>query len=212
MKHRFLAVVTATSIGLCATANAAVLQNGSFEVGIDPGGFTTLNAGDNTSITGWTVGVGSVDYIGSYWQAAEGSRSLDLSGNGPGSIFQTFGVTPGQVYNVTFDLAGNTDSGPTTKTLKTSAGATVLLSSFDTTGHSRGSMGWTPVSFEFQAVGSTETLTFLSTTDTPFGPALDNVSVTPVPEPSTWAMMLLGFTGVGFLAYRRKARATFRIA
>jgi PEP-CTERM motif len=25
-----------------------------------------------------------------------------------------------------------------------------------------------------------------------------------VPEPSTWAMMILGFLGVGFLAYRRK--------
>ena len=26
-----------------------------------------------------------------------------------------------------------------------------------------------------------------------------------VPEPSTWAMMLLGFAGLGFMAYRRKA-------
>ena len=25
-----------------------------------------------------------------------------------------------------------------------------------------------------------------------------------VPEPSTWAMMILGFAGVGFMAYRRK--------
>jgi hypothetical protein len=25
-----------------------------------------------------------------------------------------------------------------------------------------------------------------------------------VPEPSTWAMMILGFTGVGFVAYRRR--------
>jgi hypothetical protein len=28
--------------------------------------------------------------------------------------------------------------------------------------------------------------------------------VTPVPEPTTWAMMILGFAGVGFMAYRRK--------
>jgi hypothetical protein len=27
-----------------------------------------------------------------------------------------------------------------------------------------------------------------------------------VPEPSTWAMMLLGFAGLGFMAYRRKAK------
>jgi hypothetical protein len=31
-------------------------------------------------------------------------------------------------------------------------------------------------------------------------------SITPVPEPSTWAMMLLGFAGIGFLAYRRKPK------
>jgi hypothetical protein len=28
----------------------------------------------------------------------------------------------------------------------------------------------------------------------------------PVPEPSTWAMMLRGFAGVGFMAYRRKQK------
>jgi PEP-CTERM motif len=31
-------------------------------------------------------------------------------------------------------------------------------------------------------------------------------SVSGVPEPSTWAMMLLGFTGVGFIAYRGKSK------
>ena len=38
--------------------------------------------------------------------------------------------------------------------------------------------------------------------------ALDNVKFTEftaaVPEPSTWAMMILGFAGIGFMAYRRK--------
>jgi hypothetical protein len=28
-----------------------------------------------------------------------------------------------------------------------------------------------------------------------------------VSEPSTWAMMILGFCGVGFLAYRRRHQA-----
>ena len=32
-------------------------------------------------------------------------------------------------------------------------------------------------------------------------------SVTPgIPEPSTWAMMLLGFTGLGFAGYRKAQR------
>jgi hypothetical protein len=32
----------------------------------------------------------------------------------------------------------------------------------------------------------------------------DFTAVAAVPEPSTWAMMILGFAGVGFMAYRRK--------
>jgi PEP-CTERM motif len=35
---------------------------------------------------------------------------------------------------------------------------------------------------------------------------------TDVPEPSTWAMMILGFCGVGFMAYRRKSKFAFRLA
>jgi hypothetical protein len=33
-----------------------------------------------------------------------------------------------------------------------------------------------------------------------------------VPEPSTWAMMLLGFAGVGFTAYRRKSKPALMAA
>jgi hypothetical protein len=33
-----------------------------------------------------------------------------------------------------------------------------------------------------------------------------------VPEPSTWAMMILGFMGIGFMAYRRKNNHSFRLA
>jgi len=39
------------------------------------------------------------------------------------------------------------------------------------------------------------------------------LSVAAVPEPSTWAMMILGFFGVGFMAYRRKSSGkAFRLA
>ena len=42
---------------------------------------------------------------------------------------------------------------------------------------------------------------------------INDVSVTTdVPEPSTWAMMILGFFGVGFVAYRRKSQIDLRLA
>jgi hypothetical protein len=38
------------------------------------------------------------------------------------------------------------------------------------------------------------------------------IRVSAVPEASTWAMMILGFFGVGFMAYRRKGQAALRLA
>jgi hypothetical protein len=37
-------------------------------------------------------------------------------------------------------------------------------------------------------------------------------SVSAVPEPSTWAMLLLGFAGIGFMAYRRKSEPALMAA
>jgi hypothetical protein len=37
-------------------------------------------------------------------------------------------------------------------------------------------------------------------------------AVSAVPEPSTWAMMLLGFAGIGFLAYRRNTKPALNAA
>lgn len=37
-------------------------------------------------------------------------------------------------------------------------------------------------------------------------------AVAAVPEPSTWAMMILGFVGVGFMAYRRRNSTSLRVA
>jgi hypothetical protein len=36
--------------------------------------------------------------------------------------------------------------------------------------------------------------------------------VSAVPEPSTWAMLLLGFAGIGFMAYRRKSKPALMAA
>jgi PEP-CTERM motif-containing protein len=48
---------------------------------------------------------------------------------------------------------------------------------------------------------------------TPIGPNAFNLTFTAsVPEPSTWAMMILGFAGVGFMAYRRKSNPALMAA
>jgi PEP-CTERM motif len=53
----------------------------------------------------------------------------------------------------------------------------------------------------------------ISSTNGNTGPVGSGPSITvfsAVPEPSTWAMMILGFVGVGFMAYRRKSEGHFR--
>jgi hypothetical protein len=37
-------------------------------------------------------------------------------------------------------------------------------------------------------------------------------AVSSVPEPSTWAMMILGFAGIGFMACRRKSKPSLKAA
>src|SRR4029079_18341039 len=87
-----------------ANAQAAFFVNGSFESAtVDPNnsafGFVEFNAGD-TSIIGWIVDRDNIDYIGSYWQASNGARSIDLDGLRPGSISQTFDTVIGSTYQV----------------------------------------------------------------------------------------------------------------
>jgi len=66
-----------------------------------------------------------------------------------------------------------------------------------------GASNYNPVVVEIDAIGASIIT----------GNALLNGSiVASVPEPSTWAMMILGFCGLGLLAYRRKDKLTHSAA
>jgi hypothetical protein len=41
--------------------------------------------------------------------------------------------------------------------------------------------------------------------------AIQAAAITGIPELSTWAMMMVGFAGIGFVAYRRRSPAPFRL-
>lgn len=72
-----------------------------------------------------------------------------------------------------------------------------------------GNLSWSLYSGTFVANSTSTTLNF----NTLFGKnnggiLLDVVAMTAMPEPATWSMMILGFAGVGFLAYRRAKKAS----
>lgn len=221
MKMRLLVLAGVLSLGLSTVAaKADLVTNGSFEAGTgsDPQ-FLNLSTG-STQITGWNV-VGNIDWITGYWPGSDGTRSVDLLGLGDGAVTQLINTVVGQKYAVSFDISANPDPFHPivvdTKTMIIGFGATTQNDSYTTTSsNSLSNMLWRHDTLFFTATSATTLLSFASlrTDDNCcFGPALDNVSVTAaVPEPATWAMMILGFLGVGFMAYRRKSEAVLRIA
>lgn len=198
--RRFRIALTSAVFSLASlSASAQIIQNGSFELGVNPGSFTNLFAG-STAITGWTVVGNSIDYVGSVWNSSNGVRSLDLDGSsGPpytnGGVTQSFSTTIGTSYVVSFDMAGNPNNAPVVKPMEVSAAGQSAVFTFDITGTSLSNMGWVAHTWTFVATAATTTLTFQSLTTPPnvgWGPALDNVSVTVVPEPESSVLLALG--------------------
>lgn len=210
--------VAASALLLGIAAHAAPFQNGSFEAPGISGGSVYVTYAGGTSIPGWLFTGAGVDYIGTYWQPAHGTYSLDLSGAAAGGAEQTFDTVIGRTYRVQFSLAGNPDepSTPLKTVLVEASGNASQTYNFDITGRSLGDMGWSTHNYTFVATSTATTLGFSSQNNTAQGPALDNVTVTDitpapaaVPTLSQWA--LIGLAGLlGLLAVRGRHRAPLK--
>jgi choice-of-anchor C domain-containing protein len=174
------------SLVLSATALAGSFDNGSFEDGPNPGSHMELAVGSN-HIAPWVIEA-KVDYIGSYWNAAAGSRSIDMMASpSKGKISQTFETTANATYVVTFKLANNPinaagqgcDRNVQSSLAYSAPGASGTV--FTTAGSSVPSaMVYEDKGFSFVATGSESKVTFEATSSGYCGPALDMVVVTQV--------------------------------
>jgi hypothetical protein len=144
----------------------------------------------------------SVDLVGTadgYGSLAFSGNSVDLdgttgSGFSPAGELQSVASLALGTYVVQFELAGNMRGAPA-QTVEISIGSQNQF--LAPTG------GYTLETLTFTNASGQLSFTDLGPADQQ-GALLDNVTVSSVPEPSTWAMMILGFVGIGAMTYRRR--------
>ena len=158
---------------------------------------------------GWSVTTNNVDIISyqTYGPAPKngGSYGLDLVGYGStGAIGQSISTIAGQKYNVSFDYSSNPGiSDPTA----------IVTFNGTTLGSVTGGTGWQAFNGVFTGTGSPDTFALSETFGGNNGGVfLDNISISAVPEPSTWAMLLLGFGAIGWAMRSNRRRLIARTA
>ncbi len=208
MTRNRLRVGVAASVLLvssAAFAGANLVQNGDFSNPSTPGsGNWTQEA---SPWLGWSSNNNDAIEIGNsgtYGLPCDNlaCQNLEVNSNTFDTVTYTVtGLTIGAKYDFDWDYGGRTSGGP--DFLDVSFGGTFLT-------EDGGSIGtWTPNAFVVTATATSEALTFASvvTDGLPsYGNEITNVSLSGVPESSTWAMMLIGFAGLGFAGYRGSRR------
>jgi choice-of-anchor C domain-containing protein len=191
---RALVLIAASALGLVglsapafaapgpASGNSNLIANGGFESPtVCPGPFDEYDHGSK-AIPGWVVGGNSVDLVcHTYFVAAGGRQSIDLSGSAPGSVSQAVPTTPHETYRLTWHVAGNTNCGQAVKTMHVFwDGKLIKALTFDITGHTNQSMGWVKRQVNVTATGATSKVEFADATPdhSECGAALDSVSLT----------------------------------
>jgi hypothetical protein len=189
-----------------AFAGPNLIVNGDFaapNVGL---GWNEWSPG--TTQTGWTSANDAIEIGHSTTNyglpcVTSGCQNLEVNANTWGDDYQTVtGLTVGDWYTLSYLYGGRTSGGP--DALDVYFGGVHLTTD-------SGSVGsWTLNTFTVRATDTSEKLEFISqvTSGNPgYGNEITAVSLS-TPEASTWAMMGLGFAGLGLVGFRVRRTAT----
>ena len=207
------AVATLLSAGTASAATELVV-NGSFESNSISSSWSAVS-----SVTGWTSsasgnsafeiqkGTTQGGVSGFMPTAANGGQYLELNTDRLTSISQTISTSAGSSYLLSFAYSGRPDTAGNASSLMNVYWGNTLLTASPLVGTTTPT--WQTFSQTVSALGSSTVLRFESvgpTSAPTYGSYLDNVSVSvsAVPEPQTWGMMLLGLGLMAFIARRKR--------
>jgi hypothetical protein len=189
-------VVFGGSAAGCMGAGCTNYSGTATDVGLTYTGSTfTGTTVNNVLFVGTAASTPNVNNFGSFFLSTAGGNN-----NYAGDIFN---------LAVNFNLPLGTSPDPGI--------FTVGLQGKITGNGTNGSLGitWLANTDSFTYTGGTFTLKVNDLSISPGGnvPLTGTLTaVSAVPEASTWAMMILGFMGVGFMAYRRSGQGQLRLA
>lgn len=221
MRRLAQSFAVAAMLAGASAGNAVVLFSDNFD--------TATNVLNISSLPGWTI-TGQVDLVAQanpYGIGSCVSGCLDLDGTpGPGEILSdSIAFSAGKQVLIKFDLSGNQRGGPADDFFfEDIFGAPLTYNNNILTGFLYGSTGiytnassgvysetlvagkpYVTYTYGFiPTVAGSMRLRFGTSSGDRIGPILDNVMVSQVPEPASWAMMITGFGLVGFAARRRR--------
>ncbi len=193
-------IILAAGLALATpTLAAEFITNGNFETGTFAGWTATGNVGVAPTVVYAPYGLGSPTF-GNYLVGFNGGNLAP-----DGILNQAISTSAGQTYTLSFDYAVTTGGNQSliASVLDANTLATISTQTVSTTSSSPTTGG-----FSFTALSSGTIVRFSDVATNPTNSqdiGLDNVSVTgtALPEPASWALMIVGFGLVGGAVRRR---------
>ena len=194
MKVQSFAAAAALLLG-ATTSHAAIEFSDDFDASV---------SGLNVVPTSWTVTDGTVDVVGGGFCQSGLCVDLDGSTGNAGILSRSFDLTGGVEYTLSFDISGSKRGG--------SDDVVVVFGSASRTFEDlAGSAPYATATLAFMPGASGSfAVSFANAGGDNVGALIDNVSITsavaaPIPEPESYALMVLGLGVIGAVARRRRS-------